>query len=1275
MPSPDANTTSILPSEEDDRYGTGGQHTVRLGGDELHVIPVIFVPGVMGTRLKNTDGEKVWDPDDLSFMLFEYGLWTIDPAAKKEKVVGGTEYDPDFLVPDEDDLAHNVAAALDKPALAAAGDVITRGDELSSILIDLGVMQFVFDCLKKMGVIDQNKRPEEVDDWKGWTDFESFLAKREQAEVLFNKAGASLLEGRLPEGAPSEDVLGKLAEVVERGWGSLYWGGYGPFIRAFQSKVEAAVKAGVQQRAANLPENEVDQLAARLQLPIYGFGYNWTNSCRTSGEKLAAYIDDVIERYQEMSKVTCEDVILVTHSMGGLVARSACKVHEAEESVRGVIHGVQPALGAAAMHWRSKCGFRRASVPQLAEESDIQPEALESFLNGEEEGSELFGPDALADAEGAPKGSEVLLANVEGAVASGVLGADGHEVTALAGNLPGLLELAPTHQYRTHAGETAWLKVIDETGKAADREVELPKENSYEEVHAAKFDEQTFWAMVKPELLVPEHPDDQAAVDAAWERYEKLVDQARAFHEDIADYAHPRTFNFYGGGDPIRRMGSVLGFDGSEELLFDTFTADAVVYRIRPFTWEDAVGDELEATIDRALEGDIDPEATLDSFASSVGTPEQMMQDASQLVTGQGTGTGEGEAQGGNAALAAGRQALGSGKEALAAAQGAYQTARSGFQEVLKATQQAIKAAQQVVQASQKTIEATQAALETCMEAVERLADTIENAESVLEDILETVEGHLEQAAKEELQRAYEEALERARAAVDAAREVLSEAIAAAGRAAQQAAQAARAALQAGKKAFAAGKKAMQDALTAGGNAAEKIEEASREALEAAENALAAGREAVQATRDVLDQVQKGVEEVFDTALQVAAHATEAFDAIEEVMQDERQHPSDDTPLADLLHAIEEVLLAIEAARATVDAGRAAASDVLAAVQEAEEALQSVAEPVDEAFAAAEKSVADILAASEQAMERVVASSQQRLEEAREALVTGKEAVGENASNAIADARDALETGWGSLGEAVKEGMTPLTSDLEEGPEAALERVRNMLERATRDALMDYYEAVRDTLTAIVDAVEKAQDAAQDTVQAGEEALAAAQRVVDIGADSLRDLLHASEEAGRQTGQALEDAGQAAQAASQVRPDDLGLKDVGADVQPSGTSPASLPAYPDKYQDGRVHPCYKRGGFEAYFATDDGTVLKAVLEDPNGIGDSTVPLHSGRALAGQEKLPEEYSLDYEPEQTEALFAPLMHEPAYKSAPVQDFTVERVVHLFAAGALARILKEG
>ena len=46
---------------------------LKPGAHDLSVkketIPIIFVPGIMGSRLKNNKGETVWDPDAPIFML------------------------------------------------------------------------------------------------------------------------------------------------------------------------------------------------------------------------------------------------------------------------------------------------------------------------------------------------------------------------------------------------------------------------------------------------------------------------------------------------------------------------------------------------------------------------------------------------------------------------------------------------------------------------------------------------------------------------------------------------------------------------------------------------------------------------------------------------------------------------------------------------------------------------------------------------------------------------------------------------------------------------------------------------------------------------------------------------------------------------------------------------------------------------------------------------------------------------------------------------------
>jgi len=41
---------------------------------ERDVLPIILLPGIMGSRLKNTGGKVVCDPDDKWFMFKTYGV-------------------------------------------------------------------------------------------------------------------------------------------------------------------------------------------------------------------------------------------------------------------------------------------------------------------------------------------------------------------------------------------------------------------------------------------------------------------------------------------------------------------------------------------------------------------------------------------------------------------------------------------------------------------------------------------------------------------------------------------------------------------------------------------------------------------------------------------------------------------------------------------------------------------------------------------------------------------------------------------------------------------------------------------------------------------------------------------------------------------------------------------------------------------------------------------------------------------------------------------------
>lgn len=135
------------------------------------------------------------------------------------------------------------------------------------------------------------------------------------AEVMTNKVHGAL--------APNE---------LDRGWEGVSWEFYVPFLRFLNNEV--------------FPSAET---------PVYARGYDWRQSNSLSGAVLAEQIDEILELED------AKQVIICTHSMGGLVTRAAIK-HDASlnDKVAGVIHVVQPASGAPAAYRRFFTGAVKA---------------------------------------------------------------------------------------------------------------------------------------------------------------------------------------------------------------------------------------------------------------------------------------------------------------------------------------------------------------------------------------------------------------------------------------------------------------------------------------------------------------------------------------------------------------------------------------------------------------------------------------------------------------------------------------------------------------------------------------------------------------------------------------------------------------------------------------------------------------------------------------------------------------------------------------------------
>mgnify|MGYP000606142997 FL=1 len=162
-----------------------------------------------------------------------------------------------------------------------------------------------------------------------------------------------------------------------------------------------------------LTQEEITALG-KSWLPVHAMGYNWLKSNGESAKYVAQRIKDLKARYEKFG-FTCPGVIVVTHSMGGLLGRALVhpKYGNLKTEVLGMVHGVMPTHGAAATYKRMRAGF---------------------------EGGAFW--------------------DVSANMTQKVLGDDGEKVTAVLANAPGVLELLPNDLYGAD-----WLVVQDSSGK------------------------------------------------------------------------------------------------------------------------------------------------------------------------------------------------------------------------------------------------------------------------------------------------------------------------------------------------------------------------------------------------------------------------------------------------------------------------------------------------------------------------------------------------------------------------------------------------------------------------------------------------------------------------------------------------------------------------------------------------------------------------------------------------------------------------------------------
>lgn len=330
----------------------------------------------------------------------------------------------------------------------------------------------------------------------------------------------------------------------ERGWGEVHASSYGALLVDLQRHLDRTFQVspyGVRQvrhywkrvmqceperwgvrTIDNVTESELEKYSA-YQYPVYAFGYNWLESCEIAARQLRKRIDE-IKQYWIERKHTCNQVILLTHSMGGLVARACAKLSSAggagAADIAGIVHAVMPALGAPVAYRRIAYGTEGGN-----------------FTNG------------LAD-------------NIKASKFAQIAGETSAETTPVMAISPGVLQLLPNHLY-----PRPWL-LVKTVRSANHREqvrdhLALPDGNPYDFYR----DMASWFRMIDPDLADPanRHADApggvvrliRASIDEAERFHTKFLVAGNGAKGGIEPYYHPRTYAFYGADKTFKAFGQI----------------------------------------------------------------------------------------------------------------------------------------------------------------------------------------------------------------------------------------------------------------------------------------------------------------------------------------------------------------------------------------------------------------------------------------------------------------------------------------------------------------------------------------------------------------------------------------------------------------------------------------------------------------------------------------------------------------------------------------------
>jgi len=306
-----------------------------------------------------------------------------------------------------------------------------------------------------------------------------------------------------------------------RGWGEVFFKSYGELLQHLESRLNNTFSEGklrqewrdvvgvdphvwgsdpsLQQSA--LTEGELKKIATGCWFAVYAFGYNWLQSNGDSARIIAKRVNLLMDDLNQ-SGYECNQVIVVTHSMGGLVGRALIhpKYGNLQDKVLGIVHGVMPAIGAPAAYRRMRAGFEDSGM--------------------------MFGP--------------------ENSIGAKVAGNCGDEVTAVLANAPGGLELLPTESYGNR-----WLRV---THNGRDLDAWPKQGDPYSEIYKVRG---KWYSLFRETWINPSGLPPRLG-GGTFERTCEYLDKAQGFHRQIDQTFHPNSYAHYGADQARRSFGEVI---------------------------------------------------------------------------------------------------------------------------------------------------------------------------------------------------------------------------------------------------------------------------------------------------------------------------------------------------------------------------------------------------------------------------------------------------------------------------------------------------------------------------------------------------------------------------------------------------------------------------------------------------------------------------------------------------------------------------------------------